>query len=181
MDWQVRGRVERGKRATLVAMLVLLSVAIDQGTKRIASDALRGSPPRSYLHDLFRLEYLENRGTFLGLGGGLPDAMRAWLLTVGLGLFLIGILAYLLLSDRMPPLAVVGGGLLLGGGAGNWLDRLLHGTVAVDFLNVGIGRVRSGVFNIADLLIETGVVLLLAGSLRRGRDDTTGSATDGAR
>jgi signal peptidase II len=53
--------------------------------------------------------------------------------------------------------------LLAGGGAGNLWDRLAGGAVT-DFLNLGIGPVRTGIFNVADLAIVAGVVVLLVKS-----------------
>jgi signal peptidase II len=51
------------------------------------------------------------------------------------------------------------------GGASNWIDRAVRGSV-VDFMNVGIGPVRTGVFNVADVAIMLGAVLIVAGELR---------------
>jgi signal peptidase II len=55
---------------------------------------------------------------------------------------------------------VLGLTLLAAGGASNWADRVVHGRV-VDFLNVGIGSLRTGIFNVADIAIMAGVVMLL--------------------
>ena len=44
-------------------------------------------------------------------------------------------------------------------------DRVFRGDMVVDFMNVGIGRSRTGVFNVADLSIVVGVVVFLVGSL----------------
>ena len=52
--------------------------------------------------------------------------------------------------------------LILSGGVGNLIDRVLRGGLVVDFMNVGIGTLRSGIFNVADLGIVGGLVLLLA-------------------
>ena len=41
------------------------------------------------------------------------------------------------------------------------IDRILHDGTVVDFLNVGIGRIRTGIFNIADVAIMGGAVLLI--------------------
>jgi signal peptidase II len=51
--------------------------------------------------------------------------------------------------------------LVIGGGMSNFIDRLLYGGYVVDFLNVGIGSVRTGIFNVADVFIVTGVLLLV--------------------
>jgi len=56
---------------------------------------------------------------------------------------------------------LAGACLIWAGGASNLMDRLARGSV-VDFLNVGIGPVRTGIFNIADLAVAIGIVLLFA-------------------
>jgi lipoprotein signal peptidase len=50
--------------------------------------------------------------------------------------------------------------LFLAGGLSNLADRLAIGSV-IDFLNVGIGQVRTGIFNVADVAIMTGAALVL--------------------
>jgi signal peptidase II len=62
--------------------------------------------------------------------------------------------------------------LLLSGGASNWLDRLIRGSV-VDFLNVGFGPVRTGVFNLADVAIMAGAVMFVLAGFRTTRARTT--------
>ena len=56
--------------------------------------------------------------------------------------------------------------LFVAGGASNWIDRVLSGSV-VDFLNVGIGPLRTGVFNVADVAIMVGAGLVAFGAARR--------------
>lgn len=156
-------------RALLVGLLVLVSVGCDQATKRIASDELRLTAPRSYAGDTFRLLYSENPGSFLGLGGGLPEEPRFILFVVGVGALLFGLLGFVLFSRAPATNTVFGVGLILGGGFSNWADRLVNGNFVVDFMNVGVGPLRSGVFNVADLLIEAGAIVLLVGAWRAGR------------
>jgi signal peptidase II len=69
-------------------------------------------------------------------------------------------------------LAVV---LLLAGGIGNLIDRLFHGGLVIDFLNVGIGPLRTGIFNVADVAIMAGFGILI---LYRG-PSADASATSG--
>jgi signal peptidase II len=63
---------------------------------------------------------------------------------------------------------LLGLSLVVGGGLANWIDRLLHGGAVTDFVSLGIGPLRTGVFNLADLSILAGVGLLLLHSLRPG-------------
>ena len=58
--------------------------------------------------------------------------------------------------------------LFVAGGASNWMDRLFHGSV-VDFLNVGIGPLRTGIFNMADAAIMVGVCTLMLAQFGRKR------------
>jgi signal peptidase II len=62
---------------------------------------------------------------------------------------------------------VVGIASILGGGLSNLLDRCLYDGRVFDFLNVGIGTLRTGVFNVADMGIMLGVALLLLSGLQR--------------
>jgi len=56
---------------------------------------------------------------------------------------------------------------------GNLIDRASTGVVR-DFVNIGIRSIRTGVFNLADLAIATGAVIVLCSYQRRrdGRGDT---------
>lgn len=51
--------------------------------------------------------------------------------------------------------------MIAGGGLENWLDRVLHQGAVTDFVSVGVGPLCTGIFNLADVCILAGVVLLL--------------------
>jgi signal peptidase II len=153
------------QRVAIMAGVLVSSIGLDQYTKRIAIEALRHKPGHSFLGDTFRLQYAENDGAFLSLGGNLPELPRFWLLTVGVGLMLLGIVIFALWSKKLTPAMVAGYALIASGGLSNWVDRATNNGRVVDFMNMGIGRLRTGVFNVADLAIIAGiVVLLLAGN-----------------
>ncbi|MFZ5471190.1 MAG: signal peptidase II [Myxococcota bacterium] len=149
------------QRILWTAITLLLTVGCDQATKRIATHTLKSAPAYSYLGDTFRLVYAENRGAFLSLGASLPDAARFWILTVIVGLLLVGIVLYTLLSPKLHRAQVIGYALIGGGGISNWVDRATHDGLVVDFMNMGIGPLRTGVFNVADLAIIAGIALLM--------------------
>jgi signal peptidase II len=56
--------------------------------------------------------------------------------------------------------------LFVTGGASNWIDRLAQGSV-VDFLSVGVGPVRTGVFNVADVAIMLGAGVIAIAAIRK--------------
>src|SRR5207249_3675907 len=96
-----------------------------------------------------------------GLGGHLPPGLRFWLLTVGMGGVLFGLLLFTMFNPRLTTLQVTALALIVGSGLSNWTDRVVTGGLVIDFMNAGIGSLRTGIFNFADLGIEAGVVLLL--------------------
>jgi len=148
----------RGRTALLV-LAAVSTIACDRGTKMLASTHLAGTPARSYLGGSVRILYAENTGAFLSLGAGAPEWLRRDVLGafIGLSLLAIGILAW---RQRTHSLAGVGLGLIWAGGLSNLADRLMAGHV-VDFMMLSAGPFRTGIFNVADVAITTGVALVL--------------------
>ncbi len=142
-------------------MLLAATAGCDRATKHLAQRTLAGEPRRSYLADTVRLDYTENRGGFLGLGAGLPDGVRTTVFTVGT-VATLGALSSMMFRHLAASWSLVGLSLIWAGGVSNLIDRLARGSV-VDFLNVGVGPLRTGIFNVADLAITTGVALMLLG------------------
>ena len=115
----------------------------------------------SYLGDTFRLQYAENSGGFLSLGAALPEWARfvVFILVSGAGLVALGWLGVRGARDGARNLA--GLTLVIAGGASNLYDRIVWDGVVIDFLNVGVNGLRTGVFNVADMAILAGTGWLL--------------------
>ena len=148
-------------------LAIVAGVVLDQITKLQAREILVPGELHSYLGGYLWVELVRNHGAFLRLGAALSGTLREALLVVGVGIFLVGALWWLLFSTnsttegRWTMAAVVAGGL------GNLVDRVwFHGGV-VDFLNVGIGSLRTGIFNVADMYITFAVLFVLVRSLRK--------------
>jgi signal peptidase II len=154
-----RRSTRRLRRAALLA-LVAACVGCDQGTKRLAESHLSPGERISLLGDTVRLELAHNPGAFLGLGSALPERGRALLFTWGVGLIVLGAL-FVAFRARTPARMAAAGALAAAGGLGNLWDRIATGGWVVDFLNLGIGPLRTGIFNVADVAIMTAVVLLI--------------------
>lgn len=136
-------------------------IVIDQLTKIWAQKSLQGQPSQQFLGDLFRLDYAENSGAFLSLGSQMPEEVRFWIFIVAVAIFLMFPIYYLFKEKNAPAIqvwALIG---IASGGIGNLIDRIFRPNHAVvDFLNVGIGDLRTGIFNIADMGILFGVIAL---------------------
>ena len=157
------------RKVIVVIAIVAAVVVLDLATKAIAERALtHEAEPRTYLGDMVRLGFVMNRGVFLSLGQTLSDAARFWLFVVGVSAVLVTLLVLTLSDARFRTPEVVAVAAIVGGGIGNLADRIqLH--AVRDFLNVGIGPVRTGVFNVADMAITFGGIALLLLPLMKKR------------
>ncbi len=153
----------------VVAITVLTCVGCDQATKAVAKEYLPRNEVLSFARDTFRLQYAENTGAFLSIGSSLPEKARGLLFTVGTGAIVFGILGYLLFAPALPHAKTVAFSLIAGGGLSNLIDRIAYGGYVVDFLNIGFGSLRTGIFNIADVAITVGAIYLFARSLKHER------------
>lgn len=152
-------------------MLLTLIIGCDQLSKYLARELL---PPAatSYLDGLVHLSLVKNHGGFLGIVSDLPENIRFLFLTVVVGLFLFASLLFLLhpAGYRSPlwiPLTCV-----TGGGLSNLLDRLHSDGGVTDFLVLGYGRLQTGIFNLADVVILLGS-FALGFVLFRGSNDSS--------
>jgi signal peptidase II len=112
-----------------------------------------------------RLAYVQNTGGFLSLGADLPDAARVSVFIVATGILLLVLVGYGI-RFRWRGWAAFGLALFVAGGVSNWVDRVLHGSV-IDFINIGVGPLRTGVFNVADVAIMIGVGIVLMSEFTR--------------
>jgi signal peptidase II len=162
-------------RPLLIFLNTLSCIVIDQVSKFVAKQYLQPGDLYSYAGDTLRLQYAENSGAFLGLGATLPDPWRHLIFTVLVGIFLLALLVYLLRSRELASFAIVCLSLVCAGGLSNLIDRIAYEGRVVDFLNVGIGPLRTGIFNVADMAITFGAIFMLAESMRSSR---SAEATD---
>jgi signal peptidase II len=148
-------------------LIVLTTIGCDHATKYAARVSLQGEPNRSYFGNMVRIGYAENTGGFLSLGADMPATHRRVLFTAVTGLVLAG-LAVLVFRGRLDRATGLGMALFVAGGVSNWIDRVLRGSV-VDFLNLGIGPLRTGIFNVADVAIMLGAAIMVFGELAKSR------------
>ena len=132
----------------------LLAFAVDQATKAVVnanSAALACGVP---VFPGFNLVFLRNDGVTFGLLGGVP-----WW---GLSAVALGIVVWLamLLVRATGRLEALAYGLVIGGALGNVADRLRFGAVT-DFLDFYIRDWHWPAFNLSDVAVVSGVLLLL--------------------
>lgn len=159
-------------RILFVFLWVLFgSAGCDHASKQVAASALAAAGSLSVANGTVRLELTSNLGVFLGLGADLPEGVREVLLLATVPLLVLWLCGHIVRARHASLPLAVGLGLLLGGGAANWFDRLLHDGSVTDFITVGVGPLRTAVFNVADLAVVSGVAILLV--LTRKADAST--------
>lgn len=129
-----------------------LLVVVDQLIKQWASAVLQPVGAITLLPGIVELRYYLNDGMAFSMLAG-----KQTLLIAMTSIMLVCVLALLLLR-KMNPWERVSWMLILGGGVGNLIDRVLNGEV-VDYINVLF--MNFAVFNFADICITTGVIMLM--------------------
>jgi signal peptidase II len=146
----------------LVCLLSVAFIGCDRITKNIAKDQLKDKPAISYFHDNIRLMFVENTGAFLSMGADWSGSKSLWLLTIAPILFLLALMIIIMRkAKQLTFFEMMAFILVFSGGMGNMIDRLLFDRHVADFINLGIGNLRTGVFNVADIYVTTGVIMLV--------------------
>jgi signal peptidase II len=152
------------QRRISILLFCLLSIAFigcDRVTKQLAKDHLMNAPEISYLHNTFVLEYAENTGAALGLGDSLPKTANFILLSLLPLALMVWLFIYFLgRSKHITVAKTISLAMIFSGGIGNLIDRIFFDRHVTDFMNVGIGSLRTGIFNVADMCVTGGVILL---------------------
>jgi signal peptidase II len=140
----------------------LAFIGCDRLTKDLAKAHLKDRPTITYLNDTVRLLYVENTGAALSLGDELPKAASFWLLSM-LPLIILGVVFVYTLKNlqQMGTMKIFSIALVFSGGIGNIIDRIVFDRHVTDFMNLGIGNLRTGIFNVADICVTSGVIGLL--------------------
>lgn len=165
-------------RTRLIAVILTLaaSVGCDQQTKSLAWQRLHDRDTVCYLNNVVRFDYVENSGAFLSLGSTLPAHWRTTLFVLLAGAGIAAGLWYALRGSRLGLSEVIALSLICGGGIGNLLDRVFRDGQVRDFVSIGIGPLRTGIFNVADVALMAGFLMFLVVG-RAGRPGRPGRKT----
>jgi signal peptidase II len=158
--------MEFKKRIPIVFLILLGCIICDQATKSIAKRIIPQYEIIHLMNDTLRFQHAENPGAFLSFGAGISEPVRYVVFTLLVGIFLAGLLIFLLTSRQLTRNQVIALSVILGGGFGNLIDRIFNHGHVFDFVNLGIGWLRTGVFNVADMAITFGVLWFLFLSIR---------------
>ena len=148
--------------------LVFILVVVDQVTKHIAYASLLGYPPVDVL-PVLQWALVFNRGAAFGFLNQAGGAQTWFFAGVAIVLSLVFIVWLWRVCDRNRLLSW-GLALVLAGAVGNLIDRVRLGYV-IDFINLHWNHWYFPAFNVADMAITFGAILLIADSLGLGESD----------
>lgn len=137
----------------LLIAIIVGAVALDQLTKWLAVVYLQGAPSFPLWKDVLHFTFVKNEGAAFGI---LKD--QRWIFMIFSTLAIVGMMVYLF---KFPPKSrwmQVSLAMLIGGGIGNMIDRLLLGYV-IDFIDFTL--IDFAVFNVADSFVTVGAALMI--------------------
>lgn len=150
------GSWNAGKAGLFLGILAGVLV-VDMGTKLLVQNTFHLYEQVDIIGDYVRFTYIHNPGAAFGIHLG--DYSRPIFLILSLVALVAlgGMYWFTAATDRVRLAAIA---LICGGALGNLLDRVRSASGVVDFVDVGIGDLRWPIFNVADIAVTTGAVIL---------------------
>ncbi|WP_067144804.1 signal peptidase II [Pseudotamlana agarivorans] len=161
------------KRSIYIFLVIFLTIAADQISKVIVRATIVGRTDTQpgeripIIGDYFTLMNVENTGAFLGMGSDLNPTLRIILLLI-LPIVVLGLVLRHILKDKtLDNWSLFAFASIIGGGIANVYDRIVYGSVT-DFLFIDLGGVfKTGIFNLADMSVSAGMIILLLMSFKK--------------
>ena len=157
----------KNNRYYKISSLIILSIFFDQLSKFWIRNNVESYNEIELIGSFFTLIRVENSGAFLGMGSELSYIPKLILLIIFPIVVLVAVSIYIYMDKKLDNLSLVGFSLIIGGGVANIFDRVVYGSVT-DFLYINLGFFKTGIFNIADLSVTTGIILILIASFKKG-------------
>lgn len=149
----------------LFSLIIICSnISCDQITKDKARNEIETNEIINVIDDNFILTKVENTGAALSLGENLSPQLKVVFLQGIPLLVLLLLFVYIIKEKKMSRINVIAFSFVIGGGIGNIYDRILYNSVT-DFMYVEIGSLHTGIFNMADVSVVVGTLLLLVNVL----------------
>jgi signal peptidase II len=153
-----------------ILSIICTIVGCDQWSKFYVKNTLEMYTTYHIVGNLIVLCYTENSGGFLGLGSGLHPGLKPAVFLIIPAIVLLALLIYTLVNSirkkTLPTIDVFGFCCIIGGGIGNLIDRSVYGGKVIDFMNFGIGELRTGILNVADLAVTLGITIIISNQIR---------------
>jgi signal peptidase II len=146
-----------GAKAALFCAILAGVLLLDIGTKIAVQNNLTHYQQVDLIGEYVRLTYIYNPGAAFGIEIGPYSRQIFLVLSIVALTALFGMYWFTPPSDRVRLSAIT---LICGGAIGNLIDRLRSAHGVIDFIDIGVGTVRWPVFNVADMAVTIGAIIL---------------------
>lgn len=146
-----------GTKATVFLGVLSVVLFLDITTKLLVQEHMLLHQQTDLIGTYVRLTYIHNPGAAFGIHLG---EHSRWIFLVLPLMALVALGGMYWFTPAMDRLRLVAISLICAGAIGNLIDRIRHAQGVVDFIDVGIGSIRWPVFNVADMAVTTGAVIL---------------------
>jgi len=153
-------KITRKIRILLILSLVLLNISCDQVSKNVVRNTIKKNERIEVFKENFILTKVENRGAAYSLGSDLAPFIKILLLQILPSIVLLFLLRLILIKSNYSKETIIGFSFIIGGGIGNLFDRIAYGSVT-DFMIMDLGIIKTEIFNMADVSIMVGSVIVL--------------------
>lgn len=160
-------KTKRLIKILVVLLLVGVNISCDQISKTEARQRIAENQIIEVIDSNLILTRVENTGAALSMGENLPPALKVLILQIFPIIVLLGLLWYIIRDPNVTKLQLFAFTCIIGGGVGNIIDRIRFNSVT-DFMYVEIGSLHTGIFNMADVSVTFGVILILVLSMVKG-------------
>lgn len=147
-----------------ILTLVFLNVGCDQVSKKIARNNISPNERIEVLNDNLILMNVENTGVAFSLGSSFNPVIKLIAFQILPAIVLLILLGASLIKSKYPRAVIIGFSFIIGGGIGNIYDRILYGSVT-DFMYIDLGFFNTQIFNMADVSVVIGSLIVLSSSL----------------
>ncbi len=156
-------------RIAAILSLVLLNISCDQISKTVVRKTIEPYERIEVFKDNFVLTKVENTGAAYSMGSDLAPVLKILLLQILPVIVLFILLWQILIKTNYSKETIIGFTFIIGGGIGNLFDRIVYGSVT-DFLILDLGILKTEIFNMADVSIMFGSLLVLISALFTKKD-----------
>ena len=139
----------------MIIIVVIISLLLDIGSKFLVSRIFILNESKTIIDNFLNITYVRNTGAAWSILDN-----NTWIVTVISLLIIIGIIYYVYRNRVSKKILKIGYGLILGGAIGNFIDRIVYGYV-IDFIDIDMFGWNYPIFNLADMFIVVGVILVM--------------------
>lgn len=156
------------KKSLIVLISILLLIVFDQIVKYLIVRNFNIGEEKILIDNFLKFIYIRNTGAAFGIFSG------NIVFLIGISLLLIFYIIKEMKKNINNNLSLLSFSLIIGGAVGNLIDRIFRGYV-VDFISFTLFQREMSIFNIADMYITIGVILLIYIVLKEGKYERVSS------